>query len=413
MKFRMDELVQVIATALDVVEEEILGASTNHGKRIAILCAAMGRYLGMDEDALSTLTTCAMFHDNALTEYLMEEYDMGSVSKRSQNLPNRHCVYGQDNVDELPLPDSTAGLILYHHEHADGSGPFGKREGEFPLGAELIAIADTIDVNYHLQRTSPEQLPDLVAEIRAASGTLFTARAVEALTHVLDETLLSSLRDERIRETAKTTIPAWEVEPGDQVLLRIADFVARIIDYKSCFTRKHTLEIAILSCMMSEYYSFLPEKRDMIYLACALHDIGKLYVPNEILEKPGPLTDEEFTRIKEHVQYTDTLLKDIHGFEQICTWAGNHHEKLDGSGYPHGKLEPDLDFVSRLIACLDIYQAVSEERPYHPGRTHEETMPIMYEMVQNGKIDRQITEDIDKVLSGYPGSEKQDMKILE
>ncbi|MDR1143634.1 MAG: phosphohydrolase, partial [Spirochaetaceae bacterium] len=94
---------------------------------------------------------------------------------------------------------------------------------------------------------------------------------------------------------------------------------------------------------------------------------------------------------------------DIEGFGHICGWAANHHEKLDGSGYPFGKKAEDLDFNSRLIACIDIYQAVSEERPYHPGRNHAETMKVLYDMAERGKIDGGIVRDLDAVLAEYDG----------
>jgi len=398
----MDELVQAIAEALDEIEAQILGASTNHGKRIAVLCTAMGRHLGMNEDELTTLATCALFHDNALTEYLLEEYDLGRDEGNHSKLPGQHCIYGQRNVDELPMPSDSDGLVLYHHEWANGNGPFGKKEGEFPLGAELISIADSLDVKYHLQRVSTSQLTGLRQEITENIHIHYTERAAEALLAVLDESMLLSLRDEAIRETAVHLIPAWEIEAEDDTLVKLADFAAHIIDYKSHFTRNHTVWIASRSLAMSSYYGFSREKQVKIYLACALHDIGKLYIPSNILEKPGELTDSEFVQITDHIRYTYKLLKDIKGFEQICTWASNHHEKLDGSGYPFGRSGDELDFVSRLLVCLDIYQAVSEERPYHPGRSHQDTMSILYSMAEAGKVDLQITKDLDVVMRDWP-----------
>jgi HD-GYP domain-containing protein (c-di-GMP phosphodiesterase class II) len=122
-----------------------------------------------------------------------------------------------------------------------------------------------------------------------------------------------------------------------------------------------------------------------------------------ILEKPDKLTDEEFRVIHEHVRITYELLKDIDGFEQICGWASNHHEKLDGTGYPFGKKANELDFNSRLIACLDVYQAVSEERPYHPGQDHAATMKILRRMADQGRLDASIVKDLDEVMAEYSG----------
>jgi HD-GYP domain-containing protein (c-di-GMP phosphodiesterase class II) len=149
---------------------------------------------------------------------------------------------------------------------------------------------------------------------------------------------------------------------------------------------------------MGEYYGYDPAGKARLCLAAGLHDIGKLAIPTEILEKPGRLTDGEFRIIAGHVKKTAELLKDIEGFEDIHAWASNHHEKLDGSGYPLGKKAEELDFNSRLMACIDIYQAVSEERPYHPARDHRSTMEILHDMAGKGAIDENIVRDIDKTL---------------
>jgi HD-GYP domain-containing protein (c-di-GMP phosphodiesterase class II) len=96
-------------------------------------------------------------------------------------------------------------------------------------------------------------------------------------------------------------------------------------------------------------------------------------------------------------------LTDLEGLEDVRAWACNHHEKLDGTGYPLGKKAADLDFNSRLMTCLDIYQAVSEPRPYHPLRDHASTMEILNKMAGSGAIDEGIVKDIDKALgAGAP-----------
>jgi len=152
---------------------------------------------------------------------------------------------------------------------------------------------------------------------------------------------------------------------------------------------------------MGEYYDFDHVKRAKVYLAAALHDLGKLATPNAVLDKPGKLIDSEFRAITSHVRDTYSLLSGISGFEEICHWASNHHEKLDGTGYHFGKNADELDFVDRLLACTDIYQAVSEERPYHAGRSHSETMPFLWNMADKGFIDRKIVKDFDAVMALY------------
>jgi HD-GYP domain-containing protein (c-di-GMP phosphodiesterase class II) len=399
MIIRMDSLIAAIAVALDIVEGELLGASTHHGKRIAALCSAMGRYVGLSEDELISLTSCALLHDNALTEYILSERE-GWEQESNLKL---HCQYGQRNVDTLRFKSGIDGFVLYHHERADGSGPYGKKAGEYPLGAELIAIADLFDVSHHLQRMTPDQLPRLRKEIADRTGVIYTSMAAEAMLAVLDEKMLLSLGDDRIHDTMNKLIPPWTMDTDSQVMLNLANFVSHIIDYKSVFTRRHSSGIADKAWIMGQYYGYDHTALSELYLAAGLHDIGKLAIPAQILEKPGKLDAHEFNIIKGHVLKTHELLEGIGGFEKIREWASNHHEKLDGSGYSFGKKAEELDFNSRLMACIDIYQAVSEERPYHPERDHRTTMAILYDMAGKGSVDEKIVRDMDKVL----GSDKR------
>ena len=401
MTIRMDSLIKTIATALDIVENELLGASTNHGKRIAVLCAKMGKLLGKNTDEITALAICALLHDNALTEYIMAER-MGGHHDPAMK---KHCEYGQRNVDTLHLKISVKDFILYHHERADGAGPFGVRAGEGPLDAELIAIADSIDVEHQLQRLKPEDLSAIRQIITEETGKRYSKTAAEAMLEILDWPAILSLKDYVISDTAKAVLPPWIVDVEADTIFGLAGFVSKIIDYKSVFTRQHTTQIANKAWLMGKYYNYDPTERTELYLAAAFHDIGKLYVPTAILEKPDKLTDGEFSIIKEHVYLTWELLKGIEGFQPIGIWAADHHEKLDGSGYPFGKKADELDFNSRLITCLDIYQAVSEDRPYHPGRNHESTIQILNNIAAEGKIDENITKDMDAVLAAFDGKD--------
>jgi HD-GYP domain-containing protein (c-di-GMP phosphodiesterase class II) len=156
---------------------------------------------------------------------------------------------------------------------------------------------------------------------------------------------------------------------------------------------------------MGGYYKFDPAAQAELFLAASLHDIGKLATPTAILEKPGKLNDEEFAIIKDHVRMTWEILKNVEGLADISTWASSHHEKLDGTGYFLGKKAGEMDFNSRLLACIDIYQAVSEERPYHPKRSHGDTMQVLNKMADNGKIDGNIVKDMDMALAQFEGKD--------
>jgi HD-GYP domain-containing protein (c-di-GMP phosphodiesterase class II) len=394
MNFRMDKIITVFGEALDIVEGELLGASTYHGKRVAVLCVAMGRKIGMDEAKLISLAGCALLHDNALTEYIMAEYQ-GAYRDPAMKL---HCEYGQRNIESLEFPADITDFLLYHHERADGSGPYGKTD--YPFEAEIIGIADEVDVNWHLQRRGPGELPVIAESIRQSHR--FYPETQNLLMSVLDGDMLRSLKDGEIGKTVEALLPPWEMDNANPCLPEISAFMGRVIDYKSVFTQLHSSGITEKALSMAGFYGYSLSERNMLCLAANLHDLGKLAVPTAILEKPGRLSPEEFQEIAGHAQKTAALLASLEGcaggLDDVRVWASNHHEKLDGSGYPLGKKAADLDFNSRLMSCLDIYQAVSEERPYHPARNHSDTMRILREMVDKGAIDGGIVEDIDRAI---------------
>jgi HD-GYP domain-containing protein (c-di-GMP phosphodiesterase class II) len=397
MHIAMDALCVLFSKAFDIIETEQIGTSEHHSKRVAVLCSLMGRRLGFGSDAIAALATCALFHDNALSECRLYSNRDG---RQATDL-RLHCEYGQRNVSWLPFATGIDGFVLYHHECETGTGPFGKGADEFPLEAALIAATDHVDAKHHLQRIPASGLGALRDAIAAAVGRISTGRAMAALLDVLDSETLESLRDENIHGRLETLLPPWKLAAWDGNVIRLAAFIAHIIDYKSDFTRKHTEQIANRAWLMSGHYGYADEERAQLFLAAALHDIGKIATPLSVLEKPGALTREEFAVIRRHVRHTYDWLGEVEGLGGIRGWASAHHEKLDGSGYPLGLRAEDLDFNSRLLACIDIYQAVCEERPYHAARGHQETMPILYDMAGKGKLDAQIVKDLDAVMADW------------
>lgn len=391
----LNDLLAQLSVGLDAVEQTLVGATPFHSKRVALLSTEIGRLLGYDEARLFSLAGCALLHDNALTEYILSE------QRGHQQMLNlrSHCVLGQQNCARLPFPSPIDGFILYHHERADGKGCFGRAGDEFPQEAGIVALADRLDVRFHLQTIRGTQLPDVRRFIRDGAGTLFLPELVEPALAVLQAPILTRLTDGHIFDALSAAVPPLFSQISEAHLIRLSEVTAKIIDYKSSFTREHSMQIANKAWYMCGLYGYPQALRAEVFYAAAVHDLGKLFIPTAILEKPGRLTDAEFSTIKSHVQYTKELLTPIRGLEQIAAWAVDHHEKLDGSGYPDGKTADMLDFNSRLLACLDIYQAVRETRPYHPARSHADTMSILYDMAQRGLVDGAIARDLDEGLS--------------
>ncbi len=146
----------------------------------------------------------------------------------------------------------------------------------------------------------------------------------------------------------------------------------------------------------------------LMKIAGYLHDVGKLAVPNYILEKDGYLTKDELNVIKSHTYYTKVILEKIRGFEEVALWAALHHEKLDGSGYPFHLKGEEIPLGARIITVADIFTALNEDRPYRKGVSENETAMILTEMAQKGWIDAAI---VNLAISHY--SEIRDLCLRE
>ena len=395
MEIAMNSMCIMFSKAFDIIESEIAGASKYHSLRVASLCAKLGKQAGYDDDSLLALFVCALFHDNALTEHTLNQraalYNKIDLAV--------HCKDGQRNIEWLPFAKNVDGYILHHHSCENGSGPFGVHN--FPDEAAFIGAADTVDVMFHLQRVPLSKLEKTKDKIAARKGAFSTKSAVEALLEILDSEMLESLHDENIYTTVQQLFPAWKERIDSKTVLRLGRFISHIIDCKSRYTRKHSEQIANRTWLMADYYGFTREEKAQLYLAAAMHDIGKIAIPSEVLEKPGKLEKDEYKTIMSHVRHTYDWLGEIEGLGKVRAWASEHHEKLNGTGYPLGKKGTELDFNSRLMACIDIYQAVSEQRPYHLARSHKETMAILYDMKKNGLIDEKIVDDLNEVMAEY------------
>jgi HD-GYP domain-containing protein (c-di-GMP phosphodiesterase class II) len=174
----------------------------------------------------------------------------------------------------------------------------------------------------------------------------------------------------------------------------MSGILSGIIDEKSPFTGTHSKGLAHIADLMADFYKFDEDHRAKLLIAANLHDLGKLGIPNAILDKEGGLTPDEFMTMKAHTFYTRKALERVNGLDDIVEWAANHHEKLDGTGYPYGFSKKELAFESQLMACVDIYQALTEDRPYRKPMPHAKASEIMRGMVEKGFISGDITEDL-------------------
>lgn len=149
MKLDVLGLIGACSYALDCVEAELVHVTNKHAKRVAYMSVCTAMQMGITDRKLQDLAVCALLHDNALTQYIQEEFhnDISHVDSIKE-LPHAgaHCVMGEQNIKDIPFYTDVKNVILYHHENADGSGPFGKKWNEIPLFARIIHMCDLLDM---------------------------------------------------------------------------------------------------------------------------------------------------------------------------------------------------------------------------------------------------------------------------
>lgn len=398
MKLDVLGLFGACSYALDCVEAELVHVTNKHAKRVAYMSVCMGQKMGVSGESLQDLAVCALLHDNALTQYIKEEHQndiaAAAVSKEPKLLGS-HCFMGEENIKLLPFQTDVSGVILYHHENADGSGPFGKTWEEIPLFARIIHLCDLLDVWCRTKKFKEETWKKAEDFLSKISGTIVDRECLHAFYQAFSKEHFLSLGQKDLEEKLWKKVPRIKQDLSFEQIKALANFFAKIVDYKSPFTSTHSIGVAVDAWKMARFLNFDEETSQKMYLAGALHDIGKVAVGNEILEKPGRLTEEEFRVMKDHASYTYYILSEVDDFEEIRNWAALHHERLDGTGYPFQKSAKDLGVCERIMACVDIYQALTESRPYKKGMPHEKACSILREMAGKGWIDAELVEKVD------------------
>ncbi len=409
MKLDLMDMLYALSYGLDRMEDEIGGISTSHGKNVGYMSYLLGKEYGYTGDELTDLVGLGVLHDNAFSEYIREEYG-NLVHSNDIKLKNEdksldkylygyeHSLMGEAAIKLVPFKTDTTNVIKYHHENANGSGPFKMKAKDTPIKAQIIHIVDIIDVKYDIKNVDQEIYDDMVNFVNKYRNKLFSDEVVDLFIKGTSLDNFIDIKNNTVEVCLRRDIETKEYEYTDKEIKNLARFFANIVDYKSSFTKNHSLGVAKKCEVMAKYYNFDKEKSIKFYLAGALHDIGKLCIPNTILEKEGKLTKEEFAKIKNHAYMTHEILKNIKDFDDIHRWASNHHERLDGTGYPKGLKEDELSFEDKLLAEIDIYQALVEKRPYKEGLSHEVAIQMMKQMAYDGKIDSSIIDDINKVL---------------
>lgn len=370
----MRSLLGAAARSMNLINPDM----EHHHEQTAYLSYQIGYTMGLRGEELYYTIYVALLHDIGAV-----------VSPELQTVQeieaNAKCIakIGASMISDMERFRKLAGMIeVSQNSYRENRALLG--EGAVLDITQAVHVADAVTSLVKERAPILNQAEGIVAAIDSLRGTEFSPKAVDAFHEVSKREFIwmdlvlnpaflllftGKIRDISLEET-----------------LIYTRFMSRIIDFRSPFTAMHSAGVAASARTLARLAGMSDEECRMMEIAGYLHDIGKLRVPNEILEKPGKLTKEEFNIIKEHPYYTRLILMGVDGFARIADWAGCHHEKLSGNGYPFHLKAEQLDLGSRIMAVADIFSAITEVRPYRAGMDRDRALAVLQENVQDGSV---------------------------
>jgi putative nucleotidyltransferase with HDIG domain len=295
------------------------------------------------------------------------------------------CNRGASVALELGLSEATAAAIRSMDEHWDGGGePLGLTDTNIPLPSRIIGLAQVAEVFWH---DGDEAAALDVVEARM--GRWFDPDLVRAFRVLAkDHDFWSALRAEDARRLVFDAEQQFAVVADEARLDAISATFASVIDAKSPYTREHSRRVAALAVAIAQQQGFSPANLTRVRRAALLHDVGKLGVPNSILDREGPLDERDWTIVREHPAHTLQILEAVPIFQEFAFDAACHHERLDGSGYHRGYAADRLTATARALAVADVADALLSERPYRQGLDPDDALRVLKAECARGALCR-------------------------
>lgn len=374
-----------IANAVDHIDARV----AHHHKRVAYIASQIARELRLPQKARFDLVIAGLLHDIAVLS-VRDRDQLQAYDEASTN--HGHCEAGFLLLNKFRHFINAATIIRYHHrEYYQRSGD--EARVNLPMEAMLLHMADRIEVLIDDKQPILEQVDRIVATIARDAGSRFNPEHVDAFTELawkehfwldvdsptLERVLLSSCRN-------------FSIELENDDLLDFAELFAHIIDFRCHFTATHSSGVASVATVLANLLRFSESECQKIRVAGYLHDIGKLAIPIELLEKEGKLSSAEFRIMKSHAYYTYRILEPLQGMEEIRTWAAMHHERLDGNGYPGRCAASSIPLGARIIAAADVFTALLEPRPYRTMLDKAEVVQQLRTSAQRKILDQKVVE---------------------
>lgn len=378
-----------LATSLSSAMDLISPVVANHHKQVAYIAYQIASELGLPMQRRKDLILSGCLHDIGALSFR----DRVSNLEFETESPHKHAETGCCLLRMFEPFQHVADIVKYHHVYwEDGAGSEFNNQA-VPLESHIVHLADRVAVLINTKKEIFSQVFPIVEVIESQQGRMFDPQLVDCFKRVSEkEFFWLDIASNLTAPYLQTIITPDTLALDSNETLALARLFAKVIDFRSPFTANHSSSVAVIAETLAGYLPFSKSELLMMRVAGYLHDLGKLAVPVEILEKQDKLTSQEWNIMRRHTYYGYHVLQPIQDFRMINLWGSLHHERLDGRGYPFHIQGDDLNLGSRVMAVADIFAAISEDRPYRKAMPKQEVLRILENNANNGGIDPEITD---------------------
>jgi HD-GYP domain-containing protein (c-di-GMP phosphodiesterase class II) len=403
------DMLSSMSAALDLIDFKLI----DHHDRVCYIATKLATHLGFSVDEINQIYMAALMHDIGAITFL----DRLKLVNFEVKKAHVHGELGALLLSRFEPFQNFAPLVRFHHVFWDyGEGKYHCGE-KVPYGSHILHLADRIAVLLDRREQVFLQTASINERIIKESGKMFVPAFVDAFLEVSKNAafwldLISPSMDRVLEKIS--CLPRASLSMKH--LTELSNFFALIIDTRSRFTATHSSGVASSAMQLGAVMGMNSADCSKMKIAGYLHDIGKLAVPEEILLKPDKPSEEEWLKIRAHPYYTHRILERVGGLEDITFWASNHHEELNGEGYPFGMSADNLSLGARSMAVADVFTALAEDRPYRAGMKKVEIQKVFKAMVMERKLDGDVVEALcdnyEVIDEGRSFAQEQELKNL-
>lgn len=383
--------VTALSCSLDLVGVDEL----RHGKRVAMMAYQIADQLHWSEAERYSILHAGMLHDCGVAQ-IREHRNLTETLEWSE--AEAHAKRGAEYLAACPPLAHLAAEIRYHHTRWEQLQPL-PLHARTKIRANLLFLADRIDVLQVPFLNSEHILtaaPDIVERISSLSGSLFAPELIEAFAQIAQSQAFwlamdPDYLDEDLRGLGKHIAP---VSLNFLAQRELARLFSRVVDAKSPYTEQHSERVSLVARQLAEDFDITGQDLEQVEIAGLLHDIGKLRVSEDIIDKPGKLTADERACMQRHSYDTYRILQRVFADTRIPVWAGFHHENLRGEGYPFKTQGSEQDLECRIISVADVFQALAQTRPYRNSMSLNDILADLDRRVANNELDGTVVDKL-------------------